>query len=336
MPLCLKKSQQLITFLSVFSLLDNGPSLRQPRFGYFPLLGLLLTNLFTNTVLAKIATLGHLRIGNEGFPLPRPGIDPHYNRLQYWNAVSNPYGPPAPESTIVEGVTEPTSHQEAQYFHHYHHNIPALTQQQIVQVNEIPSEIIINGVDNETTGFTEKTSSSQPIIFDDCHGCKTNIERPVQNILFDEAFKNSNGDELKSVVKRSTRDRSSSNRKSNKYTAQRRRRPFYPDYFYDFEDRLNFFRRKQPLRRPFDNYDDSDLESEEESLEETNKSKKRKSSNNRKSSSSSKQKDRNEDSEDLEDDDDDEEDVRKIKQRQNTPTPPTTVITNGTTVRSGE
>lgn len=173
---------------SVFPVTANyGTVLRQPRFGYFPLLGILLTNFLTNSVIAKIASLGSLRLGYDSTPSIHTNVNQHRDQ-PYWNAVSNPYGPPPPTTSIIDGIAdhfEPASHHETQHVHHHHHHVPSLTQQQIVHIKERPTEIIINGGDNDTSfqpGDVEGTSSNAPVLFgveSECHGCNTNLENLI-------------------------------------------------------------------------------------------------------------------------------------------------------------
>lgn len=345
---------------------NNGTTLRQPRFGYFPILGLVLTNFLTNSVIAKLAALGSLRLGSDSTPLLHGNVHQHRDQ-PYWNAVSNPYGPPPPTTSIIEAIAghyEQPSY-ETQHVHHHHHHVPSLTQQQIVHIKERPTEIIINGGDNETSfqaGEVEGTTSNAPLLFDvesECYGCNTNLEKPNFDDTFVGESRNllsielSNQDETSKVAKRSTSYNNKNNnrrytnvRKNNKYIVQRRRpqRPFYPDYFYDYaEDRFynkyNNYRRRKPTRRPVDSYDDSDLDDdsfaeEEESFEseELSNPKKKQQTSKTKKKSKLKQKHIKEDSdEDISEVEDESEsvkikDIQAFLRQQNT-----TIITNITT-----
>ncbi|KAG5881808.1 hypothetical protein JTB14_004107 [Gonioctena quinquepunctata] len=244
---------------------------RQPRFGYVPLLGFLLANLISNTVLAKYASLGALRLSYDPVPwLPRPShTQDSHTGYNYWHPINNPQGPPAPVTKA------PTDSHELQHIYH-HHQISPGTQQQIVNIHESPSEIIIEG------GEPDQTETVSPLLLaesDRFQELDTSIEKPG----FDEPFAIesksmpmrfaeflSNTTASKKIVKRGTPDKYTKVRKNNKFIQQKRKRnptTTKPDYYYDdsYEDYSTATRRYQPKRRSsrprrpiIDSYDDSE------------------------------------------------------------------------------
>ncbi|CAH1974454.1 unnamed protein product [Acanthoscelides obtectus] len=100
---------------------------RQPRFGYIPLLAIFLSNLLSNTAVAKFIPLGSLRLSYDPLPLLRPA-----------SSFQQQYGS-----------------EESQ--HVYHHQ-PAIHQQQIVNIldHKRPTEIVVeSGTEEPTESSTE-------------------------------------------------------------------------------------------------------------------------------------------------------------------------------------
>lgn len=243
----------------------NNSIHRQPRFGYIPLFGLLLANVLSNSVLAKYAPLGALRLSYE--PLPWLHKPTHYQNAHesyhYWHPVGNSYGP-APISS---------SETANQHIHH-HHQFPGTTQQQIVNIHERPTEIIIGDTDTEATDQTE--TSSPLVIIEEKHDIplfKNSLEKPEEKNLTPEsrslpsallAFLANATTPSTKKVKRGT-GKYTKTRKNNKYISQKKRRPTTTsDYYYDSYEDTTTTRRYQPKkktqqRRPLvDSYEESE------------------------------------------------------------------------------
>ncbi|CAG9816722.1 unnamed protein product [Phaedon cochleariae] len=253
--------------------MDTGVH-RQPRFGYVPLLGLLLANLLSNTAVAKYAPLGALRLTYEPVPYVQPAHQSHHV-TDYWHAVNNPDGPPSPSV----GSTETT---EPQVIHHHHHLPPTGTQQQIVNINERPTEILIGETETEGAEQAETT----PVIFEEPAPVllDSNLEKPGMELIADESrmiptellalISNNSALATKNIVKRGTSNRYVKTRRNNKYANQKRRRipTTTPEDYYDsYEDAsatTTTTRRYKPKRRTskpkrpiLDSYEDSESDS---------------------------------------------------------------------------
>nr|XP_023017165.1 uncharacterized protein LOC111506357 [Leptinotarsa decemlineata] len=251
---------------------------RQPRFGYIPLLGFLLANLLSNTALAKFAPLGALRLSYDPVPwLPKPSHTHGPHPDFYWHPISNPHGPPSP---VTLATTDPHEPQ-----HIFHHHISPGTQQQIVNIHERPSEIIVEDTEPEST---DQTETGATILFDDSNalqGIGTSIEKPGIDEPYAiesksiplglmEMMTNATTVSPKKIVKRGTPNRYQKVRKNNKYIYQKRRRyptTTTPDYYYDdsYEDITTSTRRystpkrrtSRPRRPILDSYDESESNS---------------------------------------------------------------------------
>ncbi|VEN56096.1 unnamed protein product [Callosobruchus maculatus] len=115
---------------------------RQPRFGYIPLLAVFLSNLLSNTAVAKFIPLGSVRLSYDPLPLLRPVSHPTPSHHQYQ------YGPPQP----------PVSSEEIQHIYHHHH-LPHINQNQVVNIlDKKPTEIV---VETDTEEATESSTEHQ-------------------------------------------------------------------------------------------------------------------------------------------------------------------------------
>ncbi|KAJ8958761.1 hypothetical protein NQ314_006377, partial [Rhamnusium bicolor] len=233
---------------------------RQARFGYGPLLGLLLANFLSNSAIAKYAPLGALRLSYEPTPWLSqndPTYDSHssYDPYNYWHPIKNPYGPPLPPPTSAAETTD------AQHFHHHHHINPPPNQQQIVNINERPSaEIVIEDDDSDTDPQKVDANLENPHIVEPI--AAESIISPIQVSIF------SNNDthitpKPKNPVKRGAPSRFARRNKNNSH--KHRRYTTTPEYDYDsYEDFSTTSRykpkRKTEPRRPID----SDEEGSEE------------------------------------------------------------------------
>uniref|UniRef100_A0A6P7GPQ2 DNA-directed RNA polymerase II subunit RPB1-like isoform X1 n=1 Tax=Diabrotica virgifera virgifera TaxID=50390 RepID=A0A6P7GPQ2_DIAVI len=220
--------------------LDHPAAHRQARFGYIPLFGLLLANVLSNNVLAKYAPLGALRLSYDPVPWIQKQPLQIHDSNNYWNSVSNPYGPPAPVSSSE------TTDGTIQHVHHHHH-LPTANQQQIVNINERPTEIII-GEGDEVEGTEQTENPSSPVILTDEIAPLPILRNSLEKPHHDEpvvaesktlpvgllAFLANSTTPVSRKVKRGT-SRYSKPRKNNKYTSQKRRKSTTttPDYYYD-------------------------------------------------------------------------------------------------------
>ncbi|KAJ8923783.1 hypothetical protein NQ315_010365 [Exocentrus adspersus] len=222
-------------------------SFREPRFGYGPLLGLLLANFLSNSAVAKYAPLGALKLTYEPIqwrPINSPSLQTE--QLSYWHPINNPYGPPPPPSTGSEG--SPTS--EGQHIHHHHHisPLPPSNQQQIVNINERPpTEILIEGEEEPGEG-TEVTVTDTASHFQDAIA-----EESVHQTVNTTAVEETTTLTPKKSVKRGISN-------PNRYRESNRRRK--PANYYDYDsyedDITTRGKNRVKPRRPVDSYEDED------------------------------------------------------------------------------
>nr|CAI5845362.1 unnamed protein product [Callosobruchus analis] len=126
----------------VLSISEASLLQRQPRFGYIPLLGVFLSNLLSNTAVAKYIPLGAVRLSYDPIPLLRPVSHPIPSHHHY----SHDPSPPPPSS------------EEVQHFYH-HHYLPHINQNQIVNIlDKKPTEIV---VETDTEEPTETSTEHQ-------------------------------------------------------------------------------------------------------------------------------------------------------------------------------
>lgn len=233
---------------------------RQARFGYFPLLGLLLANLLSDTTFAKYAPLGSLRLSYD--PIPR--VKPLYTQ-----AVQSSYWTPIQHANEPQRVPLYSGESGEQHYHHHHHIPPSsVSQHQIVNIRDRPTQIVIEDSSEQNTepnaGNTVQSLIAEGT--DNFPSLTTNIEKPdgepeeplpVESRTLSpqliEIIQNGTHLPTKSLVKRGTQYRYKV-RKNNKYMNQYQKRRRYPttttpDYYEDtYEDITT--RRSKPRRQP--------------------------------------------------------------------------------------
>ncbi|KAJ8984528.1 hypothetical protein NQ317_010999 [Molorchus minor] len=159
-------------------MVDDLPH-RQARFGFGPLVGLLLANILSKSVVAKFTPSSAFKISYE--PIPWTIHESGHNS---WYPINEPHDPTLPPIVANSDTSE------AQHIHHHHHISPP-NQQQIVNINNNgrpPTEIIIDS-DYDSTDMTgpDTTENSRlsTIIEENSYfeSAKTNLESPR---LYDE------------------------------------------------------------------------------------------------------------------------------------------------------